>query len=102
MARVMSKVCDILNKTVMTGNNVSHSNRKSRRRFLPNLQKTSMYSEILGQSISFKRVSTSAIRTVDHNGGLDEFLLSTPNSKLSKAAYAVKEKLLKKKASSGK
>ena len=66
----MSKRCQITGKGVMSGNNVSHANNRTRRRFLPNLQRTSMSSEILGRDVSL-RVSVSAIRTVEKHGGLD-------------------------------
>ena len=70
----MAKRCQITGKGVMTGNNVSHANNRTRRRFLPNLQQTTMMSEILGRKVSL-RVSTNAIRTVEKHGGLDAFLL---------------------------
>ena len=69
----MAKRCQISGKTVMSGNNVSHANNRTRRRFLPNLQSTRMHSEILGRAISL-RVSTSAMRTVEKHGGLDAYL----------------------------
>ena len=77
----MSRRCQITGKGVLTGNNVSHANNKTRRRYLPNLQEMSLLSDVLGTSIRM-RVSTNGIRTVEHNGGLDSFLLSTPNRRL--------------------
>ena len=77
----MARRCGITGKGVLTGNNVSHANNKTRRRFLPNLQEASFYSDVLGTSISM-RLSTNGIRTVEHNGGLDAFLLGTPNRRL--------------------
>ncbi|MGB2509291.1 MAG: 50S ribosomal protein L28, partial [Candidatus Puniceispirillaceae bacterium] len=77
----MSKRCQITGKGVMSGNNVSHANNRTRRRFLPNLQRTSMNSEILGRDVTL-RVSTSAIRTVEKHGGLDAFLLQARNAEL--------------------
>ena len=70
----MSRRCQITGKGVLSGNNVSHANNKTRRRFLPNIQNASLVSEVLGQQISF-RVSTRGLRTVEHNGGIDAFLL---------------------------
>ena len=70
----MSRRCEITGKGVLSGNNVSHANNKTRRRFLPNLQVTSLLSEALGQSVRL-RLSTRAIRTIEHNGGIDAFLL---------------------------
>ena len=66
----MAKRCQITGKTIMTGNNVSHANNKTRRRFLPNLQHATMHSEILGRRVSL-RLSTSAMRTIEKHGGLD-------------------------------
>ena len=76
----MSRRCEITGKGVLSGNNVSHANNKTRRRFLPNLQETSMLSDTLGASVHM-RLSTRAIRTVERNGGIDAFLLSTPNTR---------------------
>jgi large subunit ribosomal protein L28 len=90
----MSRRCQITGKGVLTGNNVSHANNKSRRRFLPNLQETSLLSDILGSSVRL-RVSTNGIRTVEHNGGLDAFLLSTPNRKLPTEAQVLKRRILR-------
>ena len=69
----MSRRCELTGKGVMTGNNVSHANNKTRRRFLPNLNDVSLTSEALGQTLRFK-ISAAALRTVDHRGGLDAFL----------------------------
>ena len=89
----MSKRCQITGKGVMTGNNVSHANNKTRRRFLPNLQQTSMASEILGRNVSL-RVSVSAIRTIEKHGGLDAFLLQARNAELADEARALKKEIL--------
>ena len=78
----MSRRCELTGKGVLSGNNVSHANNKTRRRFLPNLQITSVLSETLGREIRL-RLSTRAIRTLEHNGGLDAFLMSKNNSKLT-------------------
>ncbi len=93
----MSRRCEITGKGVMAGNNVSHANNHTRRRFLPNLQEVSLLSEILGESVKM-RVSIRGLRTIEHNGGLDAFLLSTPNSKLPEEALAVKKRIEKKAA----
>ena len=89
----MSKRCQITGKGVMTGNNVSHANNKTRRRFLPNLQQTSMPSDILGRNISL-RVSVSAIRTIEKHGGLDAFLLQARNAELADEARALKKEIM--------
>ena len=73
----MSRRCEITGKGVLTGNNVSHANNKTRRRYLPNLQETALLSDVLGTSVRM-RVTTHGLRTIEHNGGLDAFLLSTP------------------------
>ena len=93
----MSRRCEITGKTVLSGNNVSHANNKTRRRFLPNLQEVSMLSDILNEPIRM-RVSTRAMRTVEHNGGIDAFLLSTPNRNLPEDAQTVKRRILRAKA----
>ena len=90
----MSRRCEISGKGVLTGNNVSHANNKTRRRFLPNLQHTSMLSDVLGSNVQM-RMSTRAIRTVEHNGGIDAFLLGTPSRKLPPAALTMKRRLLR-------
>ena len=91
----MTRRCEITGKTVQTGNNVSHANNHTKRRFLPNLQEVSLLSETLGESIRLK-VSVKGLRTIEHNGGLDSYLLSTPNTKLSAAALEIKKRLKKK------
>ncbi len=96
----MSRRCQITGKGVLTGNNVSHANNKTRRRFLPNLQETSMLSDILGADVRM-RLSTRGIRTVEHNGGIDTFLLSTPNSKLPEEALVIKRRILRARAKRG-
>jgi large subunit ribosomal protein L28 len=88
----MSRRCEITGKGVLSGNNVSHANNKTRRRFLPNLQVTSLLSDALGQSIRL-RLSTRAIRTIEHNGGIDAFLLSTNASKLTPRGQELKRKV---------
>ena len=93
----MSRRCQITGKGVLSGNNVSHANNKTRRRFLPNLQETSMLSDILGADVRM-RMSTRGIRTVEHNGGIDAFLLGTPNSRLPDEAQVVKRRILRAQA----
>lgn len=78
----MARRCELTNKAVLTGNNVSHANNKTRRRFLPNLHQVSMMSDVLGHSIRL-RISARAIRTVELYGGIDSYLLNTPAAKLS-------------------
>lgn len=90
----MSRRCMVTGKSVMSGNNVSHSNRKNRRKFMPNTQDTSLYSEALGKMIRL-RVSTSGLRTIDHKGGLDSWLVSTAKSKLDPAVRKIKDQVTK-------
>ena len=89
----MAKRCQITGKTVMTGNNVSHANNRTRRRFLPNLQSTRMNSEVLNRQISL-RVSTSAMRTVEKHGGLDAYLLQARNAELAAEARELKREIV--------
>jgi large subunit ribosomal protein L28 len=93
----MSRRCQITGKGVLSGNNVSHANNKTRRRFLPNLQETSMLSDALGVTVRL-RISTRAIRSVEHNGGIDAFLLSTPNARLPAEAMTLKRRILRAQA----
>jgi len=88
----MARRCGITGKGVLTGNNVSHANNKTRRRFLPNLQETSFFSDVLAAPVRL-RLSTNGIRTIEHNGGLDSFLLGTPNRKLPLEAQALKRRI---------
>jgi len=94
----MARKCEITGKGVQTGNNVSHANNKSRRRFMPNLQVTSLLSDALGFAVRL-RLSTNAIRTIEHNGGIDSFLLSTNDSKLPAEARRLKRQIEKAAAS---
>lgn len=73
----MARRCILTRKGVLTGNNVSHANNKTRRRFLPNLQSRRLYSETLGETVRL-RIAASTLRTVEKRGGLDGFLLLTP------------------------
>jgi len=88
----MSRTCQITGKGVLTGNNVSHANNKTRRRFLPNLQEASLGSEILGQTVRL-RISTRTLSTIERKGGLDAFLLATPNRRLAETARALKRRV---------
>jgi large subunit ribosomal protein L28 len=93
----MSRRCQITGKGVLSGNNVSHANNRSRRRFLPNLQETSLLSDVLGLPVRM-RLSTRAIRTIEHNGGIDAYLLGTPDARLTVDAKALKRRLLRAQA----
>lgn len=93
----MSRRCAITGKGVLVGNNVSHANNKTRRRYLPNLQETGTYSETLGRLVKL-RVSIQGLRTIEHNGGLDAFLLGTANTRLTAEALKVKRQIEKAKA----
>ena len=88
----MSRRCEFTGKGVLSGNNVSHANNKTRRRFLPNLQETRLLSDVLGTQVRV-RLSTRALRTVEHNGGLDAFLLGTPDRKLGTEALVLKRRI---------
>ncbi|MEM6602662.1 MAG: 50S ribosomal protein L28 [Pseudomonadota bacterium] len=78
----MSRRCELTGKSVMVGNNVSHANNKTKRRFLPNLQSVRFFSESLGRFFRF-RVTVNAVRSVDKNGGIDGFLLKAKKDTLS-------------------
>ena len=93
----MARRCPITGKGVQTGNNVSHANNKNPRRFLPNLQRTSLLSDALGQTIRL-RLSPHGLRTIEHNGGLDSFLLGTADAKLTAEARRLKRRIEKAKA----
>ena len=94
----MAKRCPITGKGVQAGNTVSHAKNATRRRFMPNLQTVSLMSEILGNLVHF-RISANGLRTIEHNGGLDNYLLSTPNSRLTDEAKEIKKRVLKAKNS---
>lgn len=90
----MSKVCDICGKGPQVGNNVSHANNKTRRRFLPNLNDVTLLSEKLNRGYSL-RISAAALRSVDHRGGLDAFLAKAKDSELSDRALKIKREIAK-------
>ena len=90
----MSRRCAITGKGVQSGNNVSHANNKSRRRYLPNLQEASFMSEVLGRSIRL-RLSTTGIRTIEFHGGIDAFLIRSSSLRLTPEIARLK-KIIKK------
>jgi len=90
----MSRVCELTGKGPMSGNNISHANNKTRRRFLPNLNDVTLISDVLGQSFKL-RVSAAALRTVDHRGGLDAFLAKAKDEELSANALKIKKEIAK-------
>ena len=93
----MSRVCELTGKGPMTGNNVSHAQNKTRRRFLPNLNDVTLISDALGRSFKL-RVSAAALRTVDHRGGLDAFLAKAKDAELSAKALKIKKDIAKAQA----
>ena len=90
----MTRKCDLTGKLVTTGNNVSHANNKTKRRFIPNLQNVSLYSDKLGKKLRFK-IATSTLRTVEKNGGIDSFLIKAIDSNLSQEARKFKKSISK-------
>jgi large subunit ribosomal protein L28 len=93
----MSRRCELTGKAVQSGNKVSHSNRKTRTRFLPNLVQVTLSSDILERAVKL-RVSAAALRSVEHRGGLDDFLAEAQESELSEDALKLKREILKKRA----
>lgn len=91
----MSRKCQVTGKAVMTGNNVSHAMNKTRRRFLPNLQDTSVYSEVLKRWVKV-RATAAGLRTIEHKGGLDKWLQETAKTKLDPKMRPVKAAIEKK------
>ena len=90
----MSRVCELTGKGPMSGNNVSHANNKTRRRFLPNLNEVSLISDKLGRSYQL-RISAAGLRSVDHRGGLDAYLMKASDSELSSNALKIKKAIIK-------
>ncbi len=90
----MSRRCELTGKGVMTGNNVSHANNKTKRRFLPNLNDVTLMSETLGRGFKL-RISASALRSVDHRGGLDAYLAKAKDTELSEKALKIKKDIAK-------
>ena len=93
----MSRRCDITGKGVMTGNNVSHAQNKTRRRFLPNLQAVSLLSEALDAPIKL-RLATSTLRSIEKRGGLDAYLLAAKDNALTEEAIKIKRRIKKAQA----
>ncbi len=93
----MSRRCELTGTGVMVGNNVSHANNKTKRRFLPNLNDVTLQSETLGQGFKL-RISAAALRTVDHRGGLDAFLAKAKDNELSAKALKIKKDIAKAQA----
>jgi large subunit ribosomal protein L28 len=91
----MARRCELTGKAVLVGNNVSHANNKSRRRFLPNLSEVSLISDALGQTVHL-RITAHALRSVEHRGGLDAFLMKQRDSALSLRARRLKRTIAKK------
>ena len=91
----MSRICELTGKGRQVGHNVSHANNKTKRVFLPNLQNVTLISEALERSVSF-RVSTHGLRSVEHVGGLDNWLTKTGDDKLSLKARRLKREIAKK------
>lgn len=90
----MARRCVITGKGVLSGNNVSHANNRTRRRFLPNIQETSVLSDALGEQVRIK-VTTRGLKTIEHNGGLDAFLLSVSDRGLTEDALRIKRRVQK-------
>ena len=90
----MSRVCEISGKNVMSGNNVSHSKNRTRRKFLPNLQNVKLFSKSLDKFINMK-ICVRSLKTVEKNGGLDDYLKKTSNRVLAPEAIAIKNIILK-------
>lgn len=88
----MSRVCELSGKGVQYGHKVSHSNIKSKRRFLPNLQVSSVLSDALGATVRL-RLTPRAIKTIEHNGGIDAYLAGTNDSKLTADMRALKRRI---------
>ena len=93
----MARRCELTAKAVLTGNNVSHANNRSRRRFLPNLCNVSLMSETLDRTIRL-RIAAAALRSVEHCGGLDAFLLKARDRDLSPKAQLLRKEIIKKQA----
>lgn len=91
----MSRVCELTGKGVQVGHKVSHSNRKTKRRFLPNLVNVTLASDALAKSVRL-RVSANGLRSVEHRGGLDAFLMKAKDIELSRTALELKREISKK------
>lgn len=93
----MTRRCELSGKGPMVGHNVSHANNKTKRRYIPNLHEVALTSETLGRTVRL-RISNHALRSVDHRGGFDAFLLKSKDDELSADALRVKKDLLKARA----
>ena len=93
----MSRRCEITGTGVLSGNNVSHANNKTRRRFLPNMQVSAVQSDALGATVQM-RITPRGLATIEHKGGLDAFLMETPDRKLTDVARSLKRRVLRAKA----
>ncbi|MEO9457639.1 MAG: 50S ribosomal protein L28 [Lentilitoribacter sp.] len=91
----MSRTCELTAKGVMSGNNVSHAKNRTRRKFLPNLCNVTLMSEALNQRFRM-RISANALRSVEHRGGLDAFLVKASDTELSTRARLIKKQITKK------
>jgi large subunit ribosomal protein L28 len=93
----MARRCELTGKAVLVGNNVSHANNKSKRRFLPNLKSVTLLSDALERSVKL-RVSVAALRSVEHRGGLDAFLVKASEDELSPRARLLRKDVIAKRA----
>src|SRR5215468_10467150 len=93
----MSRRCELTGKAAQVGHKVSHSNRKTKRRFLPNLLNVTVISDALGRSVKL-RISANALKTIDHRGGLDAFLMKAKDAELSPRVLELKREIKKKRA----
>ncbi|OAO05092.1 50S ribosomal protein L28 [Parasphingorhabdus sp.] len=93
----MSRICELTGKTRLVGNNVSHAKNRTKKTFLPNLQNVTLLSDTLGKGVKL-RVSTHGLRSVEHVGGLDNWVLKTSNDKLSLRVQRLKREIAKKQA----
>jgi large subunit ribosomal protein L28 len=91
----MARICELTGKGRMVGHNVSHANNKTKRTFLPNLQNVTLISDALGRAVKL-RVSTHGLRTVEHNGGLDNWLMKARDTELSDNARKIRKEVAKK------
>lgn len=95
----MARRCELSGKAVQTGNNVSHANNRTRRRFLPNLNHVTLISDALGESIRL-RITPHALRTVERHGGLDDYLIKASDEDLSTRARRLKREIAKRRTAS--
>lgn len=91
----MARRCELTGTAVLSGNNVSHANNKTRRRYLPNLVNVTLTSDAMGAGVSL-RICANALRSVDHNGGLDSYLMKARDSQLSQRARRLKNQIAKR------